>query len=145
MNDSSPDDEPVTAAEQYMAQAHSILSEFLSAVFASPIAHKGMDHRDRDFGFTDNPETFTVASLTRGNYHLIGTASNSRSFVAYQLEKAEGYGIFDDDTSGLLPLEVDDLIAEIKKNDDPIVQQAHVKFIGEQMLRILTQADPDHQ
>ena len=116
-------------AQAYVADAPELLLEALKKINSSYRAHERMQHHNVEFGITKNRDTFSTLTLTRGHYHQIGSTDGNRVLVIYKEAKHVGFGLFDEDLSTCLPLDLDELMDEIKQEVNSIVVRMSIEMI----------------
>jgi len=97
---------------------YDLLHAALRAVKANPTADQFMNHHNVEFGITKNRTTFSVFTLTRGHFHPISNAGDL-TIIIYKESKHLGFGLFNEDKDTCLPIDIDELIAELELEDDP--------------------------
>jgi len=122
-------EQELVEAEEFVASSAQLLRIALGAVNANHTAYHHMHHHDVEFGITKNRETFSVLSLTRGHYHPIGNAGNY-AIVIYKEAKHIGFGLFDEDQTTCLPIDIDEVIMELMEaHSDPIMQRMQMEML----------------
>jgi hypothetical protein len=117
------------AAEEYMAHAAPSLEFALSKINGNPLAFEGMDYKHQVFGITKNRETFSIFALTSGHYHSVGFTSDKLSIIVFVEGGRTGFGLFNQDKSNCLPIDFDELIIEIMREENPVQQRTQVERI----------------
>lgn len=125
----------VDEAVGFMATAYMLLRAALGSVLANPHADQFMEHRNKELGITKNRQTFSEQTITRGHYQQVGPTSgdekpDSKQLAIYKVSKHLGFGLLDDTMPAILPLDINEVIAEISADDaNPITQRFRVEMI----------------
>ena len=86
------------------------------------------EHQNADFGLAKS-RTFSLLSLTNGDYTSVGSTLDDKAIVVYRLAKDIGFGLFDEDTSVCLPIDLDELIDEIMEIPSGMVRDFMIQMM----------------